>query len=82
MVIDRKRGVKMKIKSKLEDLMWDKRIKSINQLSLDTGITRPTLTRLKENKSDGIRLETLEKLCHYFQCELTDLLEIEKEEVK
>jgi len=69
----------MKIVSRLEDLMWENRIKSISQVSEETGITRPTLTRWRDNKSDGIRLETLEKLCDYFNCDIQDLLHTDKE---
>lgn len=68
----------MKIVSGLEDLMWDNRIKSINQLSEATGINRKTLTLLKKNEATGIQYETLERLCEYFSCELDDLIYIER----
>lgn len=71
----------MKVVSKLEDLMWKNRIKSINQLSEETGITRTTLTRLKDNKAQGVQLETLETLCDFFGIELHELLVTEREEV-
>lgn len=80
MVIVRKRGEKMKIIIRLEDLMWENRIKSINQLSEKTGIARATLTRLKKQKSQGINTETLVKLCEFFSCELDELLLVVTEE--
>lgn len=68
----------MKVVSKLEDLMWDNRIKSINQLSEITGITRNTLTRLKNNECKGINFDTIETLCKFFNCDLDEILKIEK----
>lgn len=67
------------IKSRLEDLMWENRIKSINQLSLKTGIARQTLTSLKENTCKGVNWTTLETLCNYLNCEVGDLLILEEE---
>lgn len=69
----------MKIVSGLEDLMWDNRIKSINQLSEETGITRRTLTQLRNNTAQGVQYETLERLCEYFGCGLDDLIYIDTE---
>ena len=67
------------IKSRLEDLMWENRIKSINQLSLETGLSRQTLTALKDNTNHGVNLSTLETLCNYFNCEVGDILVMEEE---
>jgi putative transcriptional regulator len=69
---------KHNMKIRLEDLMWEKRVKSINALSAATEISRQTLHRIYNNESDGIRLETIEKLCNYLDCEIEELLVIEK----
>ena len=66
------------VKCHLRDLMWENRIASINQLSKQTEISRDTLTRLDKGQSVGINLETLETLCDFFKCEITDLFTIEK----
>lgn len=71
---------KHNMKIRLEDLMWEKRVKSINSLSTATEISRQTLHRIYNNESDGIRLETIEKLCNYLDCEIEELLVIEKKE--
>lgn len=70
----------MKVKSNLHVLMGKKKIKSINQLSQLTGITRPTLTRLYNDEGDRIEYLTIQKLCDFFECEPGDLLYLEKEE--
>lgn len=77
-VKDKKRSKKHNVKIRLEDLMWKNKIKTVSFLSEDSKISRATLHRLYNNESDGIRLETLEKLCDYFGCELNELLVIEK----
>lgn len=68
------------VKCNLRDLMWENRIASINQLSIATKISRQTLHRLDNGEASGIQLETMEKLCDFFKCEITDLFEIKKEE--
>lgn len=65
----------MKIKSRLSILMGEKKIRSINQLSQLTGITRPTLTRLYDDTGVAVEYETLVKLCTFFNCTVGDLLE-------
>lgn len=70
------------VKCNLRDLMWEHRIASINQLSIATEISRQTLHRLEKGEAAGIQLETLEKLCDFFKCEITDFFEIKKEETK
>lgn len=70
----KKRVINHNIKIQLEDLMWQNRIKSINQLSEITKISRETLSRLKKNEAIGINLDTLETLCEHLNCEITDLL--------
>lgn len=62
----------------LEDLMWKNRIKSINQLSEKTKISRPTLTALKNGKSKVIHLSTIYTLCKEFNCGIDDLIQIKK----
>lgn len=68
------------IKSRLHILMGEKKIKSINQLSNETGISRLTLTNIYNETGKAIEYETLHKLCRYFQCGVGDLLEFEDKE--
>lgn len=63
------------IKSKLHNLMGEKKIRSINQLSNDTGISRLTLTNIYNDSGKAIEYETMDKLCRFFNCAVGDLLE-------
>lgn len=63
------------IKSKLHILMGEKKIRSIRQLSEETKISRLSLTRLYDDTAKGVELETLNTLCAFFNCALSDLLE-------
>lgn len=64
----------MKIVSRLDDLMWEKRVKSLNQLSNETEISRRTLTSLRDNTSSGVQWNTLETLCNFLKCDVDELL--------
>jgi putative transcriptional regulator len=65
------------VKSNLHVLMGKKKIKSINQLANETGISRPTLTRIYNDEMDRIELLTIQKLCDFFDCHPGDLLVLE-----
>lgn len=67
------------IKCNLSELMGKEKIRSISNLSRETGISRVTLHELYHDKNKAIRFETIETLCRYFNCEVGDLLEYEKE---
>ncbi len=57
----------------LESLIADKKT-SILEVSNDTGISRTTLTALKNNSFQGIQLETINTLCKYFAIGIERLL--------
>lgn len=64
------------LKIKIGYLMVDHKIKSVAELSRKTNIHRDTLTKIIDNKkSETISLEILIKLCDFFQCTLSDLIE-------
>lgn len=60
--------------------MGERKIKSINQLSNETGITRKTLTRIYNDESNQLDFGTIAKLCDFFDCDLSDLLYLDKDE--
>lgn len=62
---------------KLKEFLEERKI-SLYRVEKDTGIAYTTLLKMKQNKNKSIDLEVLGKLCDYFQCELTDLLAIQK----
>lgn len=67
-----------KVKFKLHILMGEHKIRSISQLSKETGLSRPTLTKIYDNETNRIEFETIEKLCTFFDCEIDDLMVLEK----
>lgn len=63
------------IKVHLSRLMGEKRLK-ISELADKTGLHRNGITKLYNEKTDGIKFDTLEKICLALECEIQDLLEI------
>jgi putative transcriptional regulator len=63
------------IRIKLHEQMGKKRIRSIRQLSEETGISRVPLANLYNETGKGIEYETLNTLCQFFKCSIGDLLE-------
>lgn len=72
----------MPIKIDLDNLMWEKRIKSISELSEKSKVSRPTISNWRKGAVDRIELDVLEKLCNALNCEVGDLIVREKREVK
>lgn len=70
------------IKSKLKILVVQQEIATgekitYESLSSAVGLSKTTLNRLAEGKTDRIDFLTLDKLCRYFQCNVSDLLTYE-----
>lgn len=59
--------------------MGAKRLK-ISDVVRDTGINRSTVNRLFHETTSRIDFETLEILCKYLECDVSDLLEITDEQ--
>jgi putative transcriptional regulator len=74
-----KEGERMKkrVRTRLHVLMGEKKIRSINQLSELTGITRQTLTRIYNEEAERLDFATISTLCEFFECEVGDLLYLE-----
>lgn len=66
------------IKNRLPQLMADKKIRSISQLAKDVELDRRTITAIYDETNKGIDYDTLMKLCNFFNCEVGDLLYIER----
>ncbi len=62
------------MKIKLSDLMGKYKY-NISKLSEETGLSRPTLSSLYHEKIKRLDLDTLEKLCKVFNCNVQDLIE-------
>ncbi len=70
------------IKSKLKVLIAQREVAtgkkiSYESLAAEVGLSKNTLNRLAEGKTDRVDLLTLDKLCRYFRCDVGDLLAYE-----
>ncbi|MFD2869061.1 helix-turn-helix domain-containing protein [Kurthia populi] len=65
------------IKVHLSRILGEKRL-SVTDLSKMTGLNRAGLSKLYNEKTTSISFETLEKVCTALECDITDLLEIQK----
>lgn len=68
------------IKCQLYKLVHENNVK-ISDISEATGISRTTLCALNWDKGKGVQFNTLDKLCQYFNCNISDLLVYEEENV-
>jgi len=69
-----------KVKSNLHVLMGKRKIRSLNQLARETGLSRPTIDRIYHDKADRVELETMYNLCKFFDCTVGDLYTIDDED--
>lgn len=64
------------LKIKIGYIMLDKKIKTVAELSRQTGINKNTINKLvNENRPETLTLENILKLCDFFNCKLSDLIE-------
>ena len=68
-----------RIKFKILEQMDKRDMRHIKDLHKETGISETVLQGLISGKRQGVRLETLMRLCNFFKCEIEDLVEIKKE---
>lgn len=68
----------MKIKNNLALLMGKYKIRSVNMLSSKTKLGTPTLYRMYDETNERIDYSTILTLCEFFNCEIGDLLYIER----
>ncbi|OCQ53194.1 helix-turn-helix protein [Photorhabdus australis subsp. thailandensis] len=59
---------------RLDVILAKRKVKS-KELAAIIGITEQNLSLLKNGKIKGIRIDTLEKICKYLQCQPGDILE-------
>lgn len=55
--------------------------KGISQYKLAqlTGIAISTLSNLKNNKTDKIKFDTLDKICATLNCDISDILQVDQQ---
>lgn len=64
------------MKNNFSKILGEKRL-SITKISKGTGVSRTTLTSIYYDRAEGIKLETLEKLCRYLNCKIDNIFEID-----
>jgi putative transcriptional regulator len=69
----------MIVKNNLRVLMAKHKM-SIQDVHEKTGLSRTTISKLYNETSAKIGLDTISKLCILFNCEVQDLLYLEKED--
>jgi len=69
----------MPIKIHLSKILGEKKLRAA-EVARETGINKNTLSALYNESVNGVRFETLEKLCKYLGCTVGDLLEYEGNE--
>ncbi|MNK69770.1 hypothetical protein D3C87_891660 [compost metagenome] len=62
------------IKVHLSKVMGEKRI-NIAELARMTGLHRNGITKLYNEETDGIKFDTLEKICIALECKVQDIIE-------
>ncbi|AEK63163.1 helix-turn-helix domain-containing protein [Collimonas fungivorans] len=63
------------------DVMLAKRKAKSKDLAAAIGITEQNLSLLKQGKVKGVRLETLEAICRYLDCQPGDLLSYQPDDM-
>jgi len=58
-----------------EKAFKERRRISVQEVSEETGISRPTLTRVANVPGYNATIDVLDSLCDYFDCEPADLLQ-------
>ena len=64
------------MKCRLSTLMGQARY-SIQDVHNKTGLARSTVAQLYHDRATRIDFETIEKICNLFDCNISDLLELE-----
>ena len=66
------------IQFRLRELMAAKGREERRRITYDdvlaeTGLSKTTLTRLANDRADRVYISTIDRLCHYFDCQPGDL---------
>ncbi len=66
------------IKIKLHELIWQNNVKGY-EVAQATNLTPATISKIVRGENVDVKLSTINKLCNYFNCNLTDILEYSKD---
>ena len=62
---------------KLRELLWQRNVSGV-ELHKATGISQAKISEIIRGKRTNITLDTVEKICLFLDCKISDLLEITK----
>lgn len=62
---------------KLRELLWQKNVSGV-ELHKATGISQAKISEIIRGKRTNITLDTVEKICLFLDCKISDLIEITK----
>lgn len=62
------------IKCHLSKLMGERKLKIVD-VARETGLHRNTVTLLYNETATRVDIETIDKLCEFFECNVSDLFE-------
>ena len=67
------------VRCHLARLMGEHKMKIVD-VARETGLNRNTVTLLYKETAQRIELDAIEKLCTLFECEVGDLLELQRDQ--
>ncbi|MDZ4078600.1 MULTISPECIES: helix-turn-helix domain-containing protein [Hydrocarboniphaga] len=68
--------IKFKLKERIADKEFrERRVVQLKEIAEATGVHRVTLSKLANNKEYNVGVDTIEKLCAYFQCGIGEIAE-------
>lgn len=68
--------IRVRLKHLLDDKAFKERRRiTLNEVSEETGVSRPTLTRIANSAGYNTNTDTINALCKYFRCQPGELLE-------
>jgi putative transcriptional regulator len=73
-----KGGQTLEIEIKVLELMAQKKIRHLTDLSKESGVTVQSLYNITNKKNEGMRLDTIAKLCMALDCNIDELIVIKK----
>ena len=59
---------------KLYDLVWRHKVRGY-QIAEATGLSTATISKLMQGENIDVKLSTINKLCNFFNCNLSDIIE-------
>lgn len=71
----------MRVVIKLADLLTERKM-SQHELSRRTEIRQPSINEMCRNQTVRLPLENLAKICEVLDCDITDILKLEKEQTE